>query len=64
MRYSIEAIQYGSENWVEVCQVENNPEDIVDGLKNKSLKMKDLKGHTYLVSKYSRVRIIDTSDDV
>lgn len=62
-RYSIEAMQYGAKDWTEVCQVEQHPEDIVDALKNKKLRMRKSDGGWYLVDKYSRVRIVDTSDD-
>jgi hypothetical protein len=63
MRYRIEAVQYGGLDWVEVCQVDNNPEDIADGLRNKKLKIKLNDGRWGTTEKYPRVRVVDTSEE-
>jgi hypothetical protein len=61
MRYSIQAIQYGASDWVEICRVENNPDAIADALKEKTLKVKYAPGQWGAVEKFSRVRIVDLS---
>lgn len=63
MRYSIEAIQYGSSKWTEVCQVEHNPEDIAEALRDKKLRITLADGRYSSTAKYPQVRIVDLSDD-
>jgi hypothetical protein len=58
-RYSIEAVQYGSERWIEVCQVNANPEMIKEGLENKKLRITMSDGRHSTIAKYTRVRIVD-----
>lgn len=60
MRYRIEAIQYGADDWAEVCQVENNPEEIAEGVRNKKLRITLTDGRGSSIAKYSQVRIVDT----
>jgi hypothetical protein len=62
MRYSIQAVQYGgSLDWVEICQVDNNPDAIADGLRKKMLRIKTTDGRWGTIEKYPRVRIVDLS---
>jgi hypothetical protein len=61
MRYIIEAIQYGASNWAEICQVQANPQDIVDALMKKKLRVKMSDQRWGSANKYSQVRIVDTS---
>ena len=60
-RYSIMVCEYGSNHEVELCQVAENPEELVTALNNKRLKIfKDLlQTKKSSIKKYSSVRVID-----
>jgi hypothetical protein len=60
-RYSILATEYGSDHEILLCEVDNNPQRIVDGLKAKRLKMYHKPGESRLsnIKKYPSVRIVD-----
>ena len=63
MRYSIFVREYGSDHDVELAKVNSNPQDIVDGLKQKVLTIKRSifeKGpRTLKIQKYTDIRIVD-----
>jgi hypothetical protein len=63
MRYSIFVREYGSDRDVELLKVNNKPQDIVDGLKQKTLTVKRSifeKGARVLkVQKYISIRVVD-----
>lgn len=60
-RYSIMVTEYGSSTEVELCQVDANPENVVAGVRQKTLMVY---GHSNnkrsQIRKYNNVRIVDT----
>jgi hypothetical protein len=62
MRYSIVAIEYGSDHEVEVCCVDANPDVIVEAVRCKTLRgfKKGLARRSSTIARYSDIRIVDT----
>ena len=60
-RYSIRARMTGQNAEVELCQCDTHPEAIVEGAKNKTIKM-DNGNRKVPVSKYEHVYFIDHED--
>lgn len=58
-RYSIMVTEYGSDREVELCQVEQNPEVIVEGAKAKSLIFNGKSSRRSRMPKYTNIRIVD-----
>jgi hypothetical protein len=62
-RYSIFVREYGSDHDVELLKVNSKPQDIVDGLKEKTLTIKRSifkKGPRVLkIQKYTNIRVVD-----
>ena len=60
-RYSIRARTTGQSAEVELCQCDTHPEAIVEGAKNKTIRMDD-GNRKVSVSKYEHVYFIDHED--
>jgi hypothetical protein len=60
-RYSILVTKYGADHQVRLCDVDSKPQQIVDGLKAKRLKVYLTPKAKRLsdIKRYDRIRIID-----
>lgn len=63
MTYSIRVIEYGSSREVELCRVGSKPEEVVKGLKQKTLTI-ETQLKRYKIRKYNSIRVVELSNEV
>jgi hypothetical protein len=60
-RYSIMVMEYGSDHEVELCQVEENPEQVVAGAKSKTLMVQGNAKRRSRLPKYTNIRVVENA---